>query len=237
MSLKKILIIQNITREGPGLFEKSLNSQGIKYEIVDLSLNEEIPLKEKYGAVVVLGGPDSVNDNTKKIENQLKYVKKILAEKIPYLGICLGLQVLVKAAGGIVIKSKIKEIGFRDLNNNLFSIHLTKKGEQDQMFHNIKNNLEVFQLHGETVELTENMNLLGRGEFCKNQIIKIGENAYGFQCHFELTSELLESWMKEDLDLSRLNKKKLREDFNLLKDEFSKNGFQIFNNFLKIAGF
>ncbi|MBP1665706.1 MAG: glutamine amidotransferase class-I [Bacteroidetes bacterium] len=80
------------------------------------------------------------------------------------------------------------------------------------------------------------MDLLATGDFCKNQIIKIGENAYGIQSHFELTDELLELWIKEDADLKKLNAEQLLSDFDTLKEVYQKTGLQLFYNFLPITG-
>ena len=234
---KEILIIKNISREGPGLFENLIKEYCIKYKIIDLSLGEKIPPLNNYGAVVILGGPDSANDENEKIISEINLVEKILRSKIPFLGICLGLQILVKAAGGKVIKSPIKEIGFLDPDNNYFNVHLTDEGQKDQLFSGLNSSLKVFHLHGETVELTNAMTLLAVGKFCKNQIVKVGKNAYGIQGHFELTPEMFEIWLNEDDDLRQTNKEILIRTFNEVYDEYERTGKTIFRNFLNIAGY
>jgi GMP synthase (glutamine-hydrolysing) len=81
------------------------------------------------------------------------------------------------------------------------------------------------------------MVLLAVGKFCRNQIVRIGENAYGIQCHFELTLEMFETWINEDPDLLQLDKEQLRANFATIQDEYTRVGRQLFKNFLKIAGF
>ena len=125
---KKILIVKNITREGPGLLEELLREKGIKYKIIDLNKEESFPAPKNYSAVVVLGGPDSANDENEKILNELTRIREVVAERIPYLGICLGLQTLVKAMGGKVVRNSIKEIGF--LGFELIKEKYTKVGRQ-----------------------------------------------------------------------------------------------------------
>lgn len=234
---KEILIVKNITREGPGLLEERLQERGIKYTIADLNHGDSFPSTESYGAVVVLGGPDSANDENKKMENELTRIREAIAARIPYLGICLGLQTLVKAAGGAVVKSPTKEVGFIDPEGNNFTVELTNEGKQDPLFEGLDNTFNVFHLHGETVELTNDMTLLGVGKFCRNQIAKIGTNAYGIQCHFELTPEMFEAWINEDPDLLQLNQEQLRTNFKAIQEEYTRVGRQLFENFLKIAGF
>jgi GMP synthase (glutamine-hydrolysing) len=234
---KKILIIKNKSSEGPGILEILLRRKNINYTIVDLESDPEYPSSlESVGAVVMLGGPDSANDVSKKIGWELAFIDRILSDGIPYLGICLGLQVLVKAAGGKVLKNIIKETGFRDPENKFFSVVLTSEGKTDAIFKGLGNEFPVFHLHGETVELTDKMTLLAAGAFCRNQVVKIGENAYGIQCHFELTPEMLEYWITTDPDLLELDTENLRNDFNYLKNDYTSTGETILNNFLNIAG-
>ena len=108
---KEILIIKNISREGPGLLEELLKKRRIGYTIIDLALGQNFPPVENFGAVVVLGGPDSANDNSRKMKIELARIREAIDANIPYLGICLGLQTLVKAAGGRIIKSRYEKLG------------------------------------------------------------------------------------------------------------------------------
>ncbi|MEK6563535.1 MAG: type 1 glutamine amidotransferase [Candidatus Omnitrophota bacterium] len=233
---KIVLIVKNITREGPGIIENLLKERNINYTVIDLDKGETFPHPQDYSALVVMGGPDSANDHTPKMKSELQRIQEALSLNIPYLGICLGLQTLIKAAGGKVAKSPLKEVGFKGPDNKPFIISLTAAEKKDPLFKGLGDNFRVFQLHGETVELTPEMKLLGKGEFCQNQIIKVGSNAYGIQCHFELTPEMFEVWLNEDADLLRLNKKQLRDDFNSFLAEYTSTGQKLFQNFLEIAG-
>jgi GMP synthase (glutamine-hydrolysing) len=233
---KPILILKNVPRENPGLIEILLKEHSLKYQIVDFDNSTVIESIQNYSALIVLGGPESVNDLTPKMQNELTLIRKAIQSQIPYLGICLGLQTLVKALGGTVVKCQTNEIGFRDPQNNFFKVKLTSKGRTDKLFDNLSDNLIVFQLHGETVQLTPQMTLLAIGDFCHNQILKIGETAYGIQSHFELTNDLLESWIIEDSDLQKLQVEQLRSDFETIKSDYQNTGRQIFFNFLTIAG-
>ena len=234
---KRILIVKNISREGPGIIESLLQEQDINYTVIDLDKGEAFPSPQDYSALVVMGGPDSANDTTEKMRLELQRIKEALSLKIPYLGICLGLQTLVKAGGGKVVRSPVKEVGFKGPDGKPFIISLTQDGKDDGLFNGLGDNFRVFQLHGETVELTEDMKLMGTGKFCRNQVIKVGTNAYGLQCHFELTPEMFEIWLNEDADLRQLDKKQLQNEFNSFLAEYTSTGRKLFQNFLKIAGF
>jgi len=233
---KEILIVKNITEEGLGLLEELLDERGIGYHIVDLCQGQPFPSVESYGAIVVLGGPDSANDENEKMEKEIARIREAIAARIPYLGICLGLQTLVKAAGGRVVKSQIKEVGFIDPDGHPFMVELTEEGKRDPLFKELEHSFHVFHLHGETVEMTDNCMLLAVGKFCHNQIIRVGSNAYGIQCHFELTPEMFEIWINEDPDLLTLDKEGLRDHFETIKTKYTQVGRQLFLNFLRIAG-
>jgi len=233
---KPILILKNVPRENPGLIEIVLKEYSIKYQIVDFDNSTVIETIENYSALITLGGPDSANDLTLKMQNELILIRKALQSNIPYLGICLGLQTLVKAMGGTIQKCHTNEVGFRDPENKYFKVKLTSEGRKDRLFKKLPDYLTVFQLHGETVELSPQMTLLATGDFCKNQIVKIGKTAYGIQSHFELTNDLLESWIIEDSDLQKLQAEQLRSDFETIKSDYQNIGRQLFYNFLTIIG-
>src|SRR3954468_16146854 len=99
----RVLIVKNVTREGPGLLTGLLDHHEIGYDVVDLNRGDALPDPTSYAALVVLGGPDSANDQTAKMATELPAVKKAVEAGMPYLGICLGLQVLVRAMGGKVV--------------------------------------------------------------------------------------------------------------------------------------
>ena len=235
--MRGILIIENNKREQPGILEELLKERKIPYTIIDLDQGEIFPPMENYGAVVVLGGPDSANDKNEKIQNELQKIQKILNAGVPYLGICLGLQLLVKAVGGKVIKNPTREIGFRGPDNNYFTVELTDAGRKDPLLEGIEDTFQTFHLHEETIEMTSTTTLLAAGKFCKNQIVKIDHRAYGAQCHFEMTPELFKMWTREEPHLQKVDKEKLQNDFEISKEKYMQTGKKIFENFLKIAGF
>ena len=134
-------------------------------------------------------------------------------------------------------KSPVREIGFFGPDRKPFKIHLTDAGRRDPLTASFgtQEPLEVFHLHAETVELTNEMKLLGRGEFCENQIVRIGERAYGLQGHFELTREMLEVWAAEDPDLQTLRISDLKEGFAAVGTAFREAARRLLSNFLAIS--
>ena len=105
---KPILIVKNITHENPGLITDILDKNNLRFEIVDLSQKEFLPEIENYALLIIMGGPDSANDNSNKILKELTLIKTALSKEIPIFGICLGLQLLVKMCGGQVYKNPLQ---------------------------------------------------------------------------------------------------------------------------------
>ena len=227
-----ILIIKNIDREGPGLIESCIRERGLAYRVVDVSAGQTPDGLETAAALFILGGPASVNDQTPEIRKVLAAATTALEQDIPTLGVCLGLQMLVRAAGGRVLRSALREIGFVDPVGEHFTVELTKDGEEDPIFSGIGASFPVFQLHGETVELAAGMRLIGSGRHCTNQAVRVAPRAYGFQFHIELTRDLLELWCREDGDLSRLDSASILADYDAAQPGFENRGRRILDNFL-----
>jgi len=187
--------------------------------------------------MVVLGGPQSVNDNTPAMRQQLKQIERALSLGIPYLGICLGMQALVKAAGGRVIPCPLPETGFLSPSGDPYRMALTETGAGDALFNELGQGFRVFQLHGETVEPAPGTELIGRGTECPHQAVKVGDSAYGLQCHFEMTPDMFHQWMEIDPSLKAMDRDKLFRQFDEVAEDYRATGLRLLDNFLAIAGF
>lgn len=247
--MPKALIITNIQREQPGAILDVLQERNWEYQIFNLGDGDTAPSPKGYDAMIVMGGPSSANDTAQQtpwMPTELDKIREALAANIPYLGVCLGMQTLVKAAGGEVIKSPRKEVGFRvsygEPLGEVFSVRLTKEGKKDPFFAGLPDSFPLFHLHGESVDLLPTMNpqatLIATADVVPNQIIRVGKNAYGTQGHFELTPELLETWLAQDPDLLELGESgvaQVQKDFEQLQDVYMKTAKTLYTNFLSLA--
>lgn len=231
-----MLLVKNVGREGPGLVSTILAGKGVPFEVVDLSAGEAFPDPRGYSAVFVFGGPDSANDETPKMREELMRIKQCLQQSIPFFGVCLGMQALVKAGGGWVLPARHREVGWRDGDGRYYEMELSEEGRKDGIFSGLPRHAKVFQLHGETVRLSDGMTLLATGRHCHYQAVKVGEKAYGLQGHLELTPEMHAHWLEHDEWLRRHYRGSLLSDFRSIRNEYELNCRLVVANFLEKAG-
>lgn len=161
---------------------------GVNLTIVKSFQGDSIP--ENLGdGLLVLGGPMGVYEEPHYpwMKAELRAIRKALDASLPILGICLGAQLLAHAAGAQVFRGALPEVGWRP-------IALTEDGKQDVLLKGLPDRFEVFHWHGDTFTLPPDARLLAGSDWFPHQIFKVGDKAYGFQCHLEVTAEMVKSW-------------------------------------------
>ena len=230
----KFLILQHINIEHPGIFLKFMKEDNIKIDTVELDENEKIPNLDPYDAMIVMGGPmDTWQEETYPwLKPEKEAIHKFACiNKKPYLGLCLGAQLLSEAVGGKVRKMKTPEIGVLEV-----SVKNNKS-----LFKGIEKNLKVLQWHSyEAHDLPNNTNLLASSSSCKIQAFSL-ENAFGLQFHVEQTNETVPQWacvpeyksaLEKTLGSNALEKFKKDVEDNL--NVFNNSAKIIYDNFKKI---
>jgi GMP synthase (glutamine-hydrolysing) len=187
----KVLAFRHVPFEGAGLIEPVLASHNIGLDYADLYLpGAEMPDVSKYDGLIVLGGPMSANDDLDYLRAEMDMLRGQVIAGRPVLGICLGSQLLAKALGAVVRRNPVKEIGW-------YPIECTAAAATDPLLGEISREI-VFHWHGETFDLPPGAELLATSEHCRHQAYRVGERAYGFQFHLEVTPEMIADWCRQD---------------------------------------
>lgn len=212
-----------------------MKAQGEPFCVIELGAGEKLPADPQvFKAVVVLGGPMNVDEEDLfsflKPEND--FIQKVLKAEIPYLGICLGSQLLAKAAGARVIKSPVKEIGW-------YQIQLTDKGKEDPLFDGFRESDPIYHWHGDMFQIPSNGLLLASAQGCPHQALKVGKNAYGLQFHVEVTDKSIKEWCDEycetDLPGRSGHAKSMMEDYWKHRQAFDVQAQKLYQNFMNIV--
>ncbi len=230
-----ILFIKHIDIEGPGTLGEYFQRKGKPFDTIDLGEGEKLPASlDRYDAIVSLGGPMNVYEEDKYpfLKDEDVLIKKVLQAQIPFLGICLGSQLLAKASGARVKKSPRQEIGF-------FDIELSHQGQDDPLFKNLGNTVHVFQWHEDMFEIPSSGQLLASSKECPHQVLKVGKNAYGLQFHVEITDKSIEEWSKEYLKSGpavpfQKQMGGMLKHYQEKRKIFNQTAAQIYDNFLEL---
>ena len=229
-----ILILKHIEIEGPETIGQFFTDEGFAITVLDLHKGDSLPKTfDHVDAVISLGGPMNVYEEKKYpfLKEETAFIQKVLERGIPFLGICLGSQLLAKAAKATVGSSPEKEIGF-------LPVQLTASGKKDPLFEGVKGQLDVFQWHEDMFEVPSNGTLLASSSVCPHQAFRVGPCAYGVQFHIEITDKSIREWSDEYFqagDRAFAEKKKaMLEDYAKKKDQFHGVADKIYANFLDI---
>ncbi len=187
--MKKVLVIQHVPHEGLGIIKDAMRG-GFEADFLRVYRDRFACCLDDYSALIVLGGPMGVyeEDRYPFIKDELRLIESALKKDVPILGVCLGSQLLAKAAGARVYKGGGKEIGWYD-------VRLTPAGAVDPIFLGLPTSFEVFQWHGDTFDVPAGAVNLASSELFPNQVIKVGRAAYGVQFHLEVTGEMIKEWL------------------------------------------
>jgi GMP synthase-like glutamine amidotransferase len=143
---------------------------------------------------MVFGGsahPDQ-DDQFAWLEQEEAFLKDVLARRVPVFGVCLGAQMLARAAGATVTPASVPEIGWLD-------VELTAAGESDPVLSVLPQQATVFQWHWYTFAIPEGGTELARSKVCP-QAFRLEQPAWGIQFHAEVTLPMVTAWAAEDAD-------------------------------------
>ncbi len=234
MNTKRILVFQHLRIEHPGIFRDFFKDDGFEVVTIELDEGESIPDLNDFDALWVMGGPQDVWQEERYpwlLEEKVAIRKAVNELKMPYVGICLGHQLLADALGGEVGPGDETEVG-------IMQIHKTDAGKQSSFLKNMSDTMDCLQWHGAEVKAAPaGMNVLSSSELCGIQSLSLGTQVFTTQYHQEIIPSTVSDWSdipayKNALDkvlgenaAEKLEKKALEymDDFNNTARQFYEN--------------
>lgn len=186
----KFLVLQHAASEHPGSLRDFMRADGFTWDAVELDEGEAIPDVAGYDALLVLGGPMDVweEDLHPWLATEKQVIRDWVTAGRPFLGICLGHQLLADAMGGEVGKMAEPEVG-------VCNVSLTDEGAACALFAGYPNSFPALQWHGAAVfRAPAGAKILASSAHCPIQAMQIGPRAFGIQYHVELIDTTVSDW-------------------------------------------
>ncbi len=176
-----------------GVFGDAVKERGHRLEEWSLAWGTSLPRPlDAYGAVLVFGGAMHADQEGHHpwLREENLFLQRLLDIRKPVLGVCLGAQLLAKAAGAPVGLANAPEIGW-------FGVELTDDAADDPVLRTLPARFEAFQWHYYKHGLPAGAVELARNDVC-TQAFRLGDSAWGVQFHPEVTLAQVEAWTQED---------------------------------------
>lgn len=221
-------IIQNDPEVPPGNILDALTLT-TAYVVHHPYSGEVLPKPSDIKALIVMGGAMGANDDARHpfLTDLKKLIREVVAAGIPYLGVCLGGQLLAAALGAKVVSHRWQEMGTR-------SVFLTDAGKTDRLFKGISEEFITFQWHNDSFDIPAGGILLATSEVCPHQAFRVGKLAWGVQFHPEVTDTIIRNWCAWELDSIR-RAEKLVTEFSGNEEAYRATSRKLISNFLQVT--
>ncbi len=234
-----ILVLQHARVEHPGAFREYLAEDGHNVTAIELDEGEEIPGLDGFDALWVLGGPMDVweEDAHPWLAGEKALIREAVAKRgMPFLGLCLGHQLLAEALGGSCRKAEAPEVG-------VMEVEVTAEGADSVFLDGLPERLHCLQWHGAEVgRAPDGAVVLAESPLCANQAMSWGPRAFSAQFHVEVESDTVSNWAAIPEYAAALNQafgeggaERLVGDCSQRMDEFGRTAERIYINWLHAA--
>lgn len=230
MENRTLYIIQNDPEVPPGNILNTLDDCAVSFQVVHPYAGDPLPELPSIAALIVLGGSMGANDDLRHpFLTPLKaLIRAVVRADLPYLGICLGGQLLAAALDAQVVSARWEELG-------TLPFSLTHEGEADPLFAGIASPVITFQWHHDSFDLPSGATLLASSTICPHQAFRAGRSAWGLQFHPEVTGTIIRDWCAWDKD-TRERTEAIIQDFNNHHQRYTGTARQLIRNFLGQTG-
>jgi GMP synthase-like glutamine amidotransferase len=211
---------------GGGLFETVAEEHGHRHErwVAPHGAHEDDPAA--YDAIMVFGGAMHPDQDAEHpwLPGEAAFLGAALEERVPLLGVCLGAQMIARAAGASVGPAEAAEVGW-------FEVELTAEGAADPVLGALPRRIDAFEWHYYTFELPPGATLLAASAAAR-QAYRLGDHAWGIQFHAEVTREMLDTWLVEGEQELPLPAAELRAQTDRLLGTWNRQGRALCEAFL-----
>jgi GMP synthase-like glutamine amidotransferase len=223
----RLHIIQNDPEVPPGTI---LDFLKCPYSLHHPYNGEKLPQPDSISALIVMGGAMGANDDQRyPFLTDLKVlIRQVVEAGIPYLGICLGGQLLAAACGAQVVSQRWEELGF-------LPVYLTAAGKADRLFSGVSKTFTTFQWHHDSFDIPADGVLLASSTACAHQAFRVGTSAWGMQFHPEVTKAIIRNWCAWDCS-TQGRVEELTAAFSRAEEEYRTTTRQIIDNFMLSTG-
>lgn len=186
----RVHIVMHESFEAPAAIETWAKNRNYSVTFTRLYKFEKFPSVNDFDFLVVMGGPQCPDTTIEECphfdaKNEITFIKKAIDADKYLFGACLGAQLIGEALGAKYNHSPNREIGS-------FELTLTEAGKKDPLLKGFPEKFDVGHWHGDMPGLTANAEILATSKGCPRQIVKYSPKIYGFQCHFEFTTNAIE---------------------------------------------
>jgi GMP synthase-like glutamine amidotransferase len=187
----RALILQFEAGDPPELLGDHWCKAGVGWDVVRMDLPHAPLTLEGYDMLIGLGGSMGVNDAARLpfLTEAMSAIREAVRRDLPYLGICLGGQLLAAALGAAVRRAAIPEIGVIQV-----SLH---EDADDPLLRGFDRTFETVQFHEDIYNVPSGGTLLASSADCRTQIARCGARAYALQFHPEVSAETFACWLEE----------------------------------------